>query len=154
MSSPPPLPRPKGPQRVGALAAEMFHHHAGTYKKRQWWLKQCHASPSSAQHTAWGAVTATPSVRARAPSSWVDTLDLVFLHHILRKNNSHPGTERSKLSILMNWCRQELWGWWPKKSWGGHVPGSAQAQVGWGLEEPALVQGVPSHDKRLEWNYF
>lgn len=41
----------------------------GSQRNSNWWLNPRLASPPRAQHTAWGAVTATPSATLRAPSS-------------------------------------------------------------------------------------
>jgi len=36
---------------------------------------------------------------------------------------------------------------------GGRCPivGSVQGQVGWGFEQPGLVEGVPAHDRGLDY---
>ena len=34
-----------------------------------------------------------------------------------------------------------------QRSCGCPIPGSVQGQVGWGFEEPGLVEGVPAHGR-------
>jgi len=34
-----------------------------------------------------------------------------------------------------------------QRSCGCHLPGSVQGQVGWGFEQPGLVEGVPAHGR-------
>jgi len=36
-----------------------------------------------------------------------------------------------------------------QRSCGCPLPGSVQGQVGWGLEQPGLVEGVPANGRRL-----
>jgi len=37
-----------------------------------------------------------------------------------------------------------------QRSCGCPLPGSVQGQVGWGFEQPGLVEGVPAHGRGLE----
>ena len=64
MSNPPPPVRLKEAQGVGVLASETDHHHAGPQQylpSRSYIMNQSHASPSSEEPTAWGAITVTPT---------------------------------------------------------------------------------------------
>ena len=36
-----------------------------------------------------------------------------------------------------------------QRSGGCPIPGSVQGQVGWGFEQPGLVEGVPAHGRGL-----
>jgi len=37
----------------------------------------------------------------------------------------------------------------PREAVDAPVPGSVQGQVGWGFEQPGLVEGVPGHGRRV-----
>lgn len=37
-----------------------------------------------------------------------------------------------------------------QRSCGCQIPGSAQGQVGWGSEQPALMEAVPAHGRGVE----
>lgn len=34
------------------------------------------------------------------------------------------------------------------------IPGNAQDQVQWGLEQPGIADGVPGHREDMEWDYL
>lgn len=37
---------------------------------------------------------------------------------------------------------------------GYHIPGGVQGQLGQGLEQPGIVEGVPAHGRGWNWRFF
>jgi len=76
MSNPLPQPRLKEAQGAGVLASEMDHHHTSfqhCLSSCSCIMPQCHASSSSEEDTAWGAITVTPTAREAGALSAVYT---------------------------------------------------------------------------------